>query len=703
MRELSLCFPPKDRKKDGSESDLLATTSQTVYQMAKIIRKIEIDKEEKIFYSHLSLHCLRLQDYITRAPQTSSQFDGDLINIALCQLSSLITEGGFQEMPSYTTKFRLKVLNAHWSATREQDDNEKIDFVKRWLKLGLSEEHLNCINNVLEECADKLEKQQSEKSFKKSDFEAVSRDHGEPSYGVWRAAQALFDALLKCEEGCSCSKKHEFKAKLELGTYRKPSEAVQKKNVARFARGRVPCKDSSVAEMLDFDMFLSMEREWHEIRVQTVKERVVGFTMDGQVLPTYDTTRRVKRLCKSIKSTRSTAWQRLVLKLTSGQLFNVRIEKSSFWVDQAAEPISLLKCFEERHDFFTEKTKRILSLIIGYAVLHLSGTSWLQSGWGSRDIKFFQTMSQKTPLRPFIQVHLPKASGTSDIETDDESDDEAMFDQFNSGHRCPALIALAVVLIEIYFAKSFHKLAQMKGIPLESFGSHITLFDVDQVFKGVEENEVEGWRSQVPEDSPLLIAIDNCLSPELWEDDKGNAFDNPMLKSRIYDDVVRPLELHLTTGFSKIPIDDVDSYARGLDFGGWGQPIANSDVQGVTAALPITASSPPILLTSIYSPSPALRVVASNQVDAQFIRPELQRLEQDSKADALLSLSYLTPNMDSISQFGDNNYKAHQFFDDEMGDEENSIKKSVPPPFLAFLAFLLSATVLYLDTASYFI
>lgn len=672
-QELSLCSLPQNRNEAGSESDLLVTTSQTVYQMAKIVRKIEIEIEEKIFYSHLSLHCIRFQDYMTRAPQTSSRVDGELINTALCQLSSLISEAGFQKTPSCTTTFRLKTLNSHWGKMREQDDSEKIDFIRRWLKLGLSEEHLNYLNNVLEECADKLEKQKPEKSFKKSGVEILSRDHDEPSYGVWRAAQALFDALLKCE-GCSCSKQHEFKAKLELGTYRKPSEAVQK-NVARSARRPAPRKDSSVAERLDFDMFLSMERGWHEIRVQTAKERIVGFAMDSHAPSVHDTTRRVERLCKSINSTRSKAWQRLVLKLTSGQLFNVRIEKSSFWIDQAVEPTSLLKCFEERHDFFTEKTKRILSLIIGYAVLHLSGTSWLQSGWGSRDIKFFQTTSQKTPLRPFIQVHLPRASETSDVGIDNESDDDAILDEFNSGHRCPALIALAVVLIEIYFAKSFHKLAQMNGIPLESTSSHITLFDVDQVFNGVEENKVEGWRSQIPEDSPLLIAIDNCLSPELWEDDEGNALDNPTLKSQIYDDVVRPLELHLTTGFSKIPIDDVDSYARGLDFGGWGQPIADHDIQGVTAASPITASSPSRLFTPIYTPSPALTLVASNQVDAQFAIPELQRLKQDSNANALLSLSYLTPNMDPISQSTPNSYKSHQFFDDETGDEENSIKK----------------------------
>jgi hypothetical protein len=677
IHELSVGSPLMNRNEDGSDSDLLVSTFQSIYQIAKVIRKMDIDKEEKIFYSHLSLHCIRFQDCITRASQTSSQVDRNLINIALCQLTSLITETGIQEVPSHTRDTRLKIFISHWDKTRAQDDNAKINFIKRWLKLGLPEELLNCINNALEECADELERQGPEKSLMKSDIEIASGDHDGPSYGVWRAAQALYDALLQCET-CSCPDQHEYKAKLELGTYRKASNAAQETKIPSYPRRRTRRKGSNAIGALDFDMFLSAKREWHEIRVQTAKERVVGFTIDEPLKSTYDTKRLVKRLCKSINSTRSKPRHRFVLKLTSGQLFNEGIEGSNFWIDQAVEPISLLQCFEEKHDVFTEKTKRILSLIIGYAVLHLSGTSWLQSTWGSRDIKFFQTISQKTPLRPFIQVHLLKASEISGIEIDTESDDDTIFDDgLNSGHRCPALIALAVVLIEIYFAKPFYKLAQMNGIPLESFDSNITLFDVDQVFSGLEENKIEGWRSQIPEDSPLLTAIDNCLSPQLWEDDEGNALDNPTLKSRIYDSVVRPLEIHLTTGFSKIPLDDVDNYAKGLDFGGWGQPIANHNLQGVTTTVapPSTASSPLRSSTFSYDLPSGLTLRASNQLDTQLTIPVLQRHRQHSDANSLPSISLLGNNFGSIFQSRENSRETPQFFDDETGDEENEIHK----------------------------
>lgn len=322
----------------------------------------------------------------------------------------------------------------------------------------------------------------------------------------------------------------------------------------------------------------------------------------------------------------------------------------------------MLKCFDERHEFFTEKTKRILSLIIGYAVLHLNGTSWLQLGWGSADIKFFQTISHQTPLRPFIQVHLPKAG--ADVENGSEDDDDDLLD---SGHRCPALIALAVVLIEVYFARPFHKLAHRKGIPLDNPDGHITLLDVDQVFNGEVEDKAEGWRSHMPEDSPLLIAIENFLNPELWEDDKGDALDHALLKSRIYQDVVRLLELHLTSGFSKIPLDNIDTYARDLDFGRWGQAIDEPQISAATL--------PPGLLTPTRTSSPALMLLDRGQARIQLIAPQFQGLiHQYSQTNSLISFSPSLPNHGSMSS-SEIDIRASHFFDDEVGDEEHSITK----------------------------
>ncbi|RYP30525.1 hypothetical protein DL767_006202 [Monosporascus sp. MG133] len=559
----------------------------------------------------------------------------------------------------------------------------KLEFISRWLRPGASEEQRGNVDKELESCADDLDKQQPEQSSKKSADKFPSPDIDEPSYAVWKAAKSIFNALLECK-GCSCPSQHEFGAKLELGTYRKPEKEIDKKPLVESTRkrGRKSRSDDDAAGELDFDLFLSMERDWHEVRVQTVKERGVCFSLPGEVVSrrgsrAADGPAKVEMLCGPIAEAKTKTLQRLVLKLTSGQLFKMGFEKSNFRIDETAEPISLSQCFEERHGFFTEKTKRILSLIISYTVLHLNGTPWLQPGWGSANIKFFQTTSHKTPLRPFIQTQLPKASpagatpGFRPIVNSEDGDDD-ISSELDSGHRCPEVVALAVVLMEVYFVKPFKKLADMHNVQLTGPPSGpIALIDVDQVFNGDEEDEEieEGWRSQIPEDSPLRTAIDNCLDCELWEDKDGRALDSGTLRSQIYEQVVRLLELHLTHGFSQIPLDGVDKYARALDFGKWGQVITSQELDGQAAPLR------PVELIPIPTPPPALLPLPPSQAGIRPIRPELwNHPHQYSQFYSLVS--YPTPDLDSMSN-SDIDYKASQFFDDEIRDGEYSIAKTM--------------------------
>ncbi|KAJ3456638.1 hypothetical protein MRS44_016661 [Fusarium solani] len=589
--------------KDGAGNEtLLLDTVGTVLQMAKIARMNETNEEVRVFYSHLSWNCFRLQEHLTRARQAMSRLNGELVGQALSHLGSLVPESGLHELPSYpvSPELRLKMLYLHWDEARRRHDQTELDFIHRWLRPGLSEEQRHEVDKALETCADELDKQQPEQPSLKSVRKYASPEITEPPYAVCKAAKSIYDALVNCK-GCSCPDPHDFKAKLELGTYRSPA----KKQYAK-----------------------------------------------------------VERLCRPIIKTKTRALQRLVLRLNSGELFEIGFEKSNFQIDHNAEPISLSQCFEDRQDFFTEKTKRILSLIIGYTVLHLHGTSWLQPGWGSSNIKFFQTTSCKTPLRPFIEAQLPKAGqdtpahGFQSIGDDVEDDD----DELDSGHRCPEVVALAVVLMEVYFAKPFKRLAAMHDIQLiETKSGRITLMDVDQVFEGDEENE-EGWRSQIPEDSPLLEAIDNCLDAELWEDEDGQPLDSATLRSRMYQKVVRPLELDLTNGFRNIQLDEVDQYARNLDFGKWGQPMSSQELDGRAGLLT------PREVLPIRSPSPGPFALLS---PGQFAigADGWKYMHHASRLHSLASIS--TSDMDSVSN-SDFDYKAFQFFDDQVGDGEHS-------------------------------
>lgn len=657
--------------KDGASNEtLLLDTVGTVLQMAKIARMNETNEEVRVFYSHLSWNCFRLQEHLTRARQASSRLNGELVGQALRHLGSLVPERGLQELPPYpvTADFRLKMLYIHWDEARRRRDRTELDFIQRWLRPGLSEEQRHEVDKALETCADELDKQQPEQPSLKSVHKYASPEISEPPYAVCKAAKSIYDALVNCK-GCSCPDPHDFKAKLELGTYRNPVKKQVIKPARR--RGRRGRGEDDASGGIELDMFLSMERDWHEFRVQTVKERERVVRFDPPVDEASCRGRRVvehyakvDRLCRPIIKTKTKALQRLVLRLNSGELFEIGFEKSNFQIDHNAEPISLSQCFEDRQDFFTEKTKRILSLIIGYTVLHLHGTSWLQPGWGSSNIKFFQTTSCKTPLRPFIEAQLPKdgqdttASDFQSIEDGLEDDD----DELDSGHCCPEVVALAVVLMEVYFAKPFKRLAAMHDIQLiETKSGRITLMDVDQVFEGDEENE-EGWRYQIPDDSPLLEAIDNCLDAELWEDEEGQPLDSATLRSRMYQKVVRPLELDLTNGFRNIQLDEVDQYARNLDFGKWGQPMSSQESDGRSGLLS------PREVMPMRSPSPGHFALIS---PGQFaIGAEAWKyMHHASRLHSLASIS--TSDIDSVSN-SDFDYKAFQFFDDQVGDGEHS-------------------------------
>ncbi|KAM0421241.1 hypothetical protein ACHAPT_010963 [Fusarium lateritium] len=638
-----------DPKEGAGNEALLLNTVETVLQMAKIARINETNQEVRVFYSHLSLHCFRLQEHLARARQALSHLSEELVSQALGHLGSLVPESGLHELPTYpvTLDFRLKMLYRYWDEARSRHDEAELEFIHRWLRPGVSEEQRHEVDKALESCADELDKQQPEQPSFTSVHRHTSPEISEPPYAVCKAAKSIYDALVNCK-GCSCPDQHDFKAKLELGIYRSPAKKPVVKSIRRrVRRGR---GDDDASGGLELDMFLSMERYWHEVRVQTVNERAVRFDPPVDKVPSHGRSiveqyARVERLCRPIIKTKTKALQRLVLRLNSGQLFEIGFEKSNFQIDHAAEPISLSQCFEDRQDFFTEKTKRILSLIIGYTVLHLHGTSWLQPGWGSSNIKFFQTTSCKTPLRPFIEAQLPKdgpdipAHSCQSIGGDVEDDDD-LSDELDSGHCCPEMVALAVVLMEVYFAKPFKKLAAMHDIQLiETRSGRITLMDVDQVFFGDEENE-EGWRSQIPEDSPLLEAIDNCLDAELWEDDEGQPLDSATLRSRMYQKVVRPLEFDLTNGFRNIQLDDVDQYARGLDFGKWGQPMSSQESDGRIALLS------PQEVMPIRSPSPGtFTLLPPGQFDI-----------------GACGWKYMHQSLRLMT---------FQFFDDELGDGEH--------------------------------
>lgn len=294
----------------------------------------------------------------------------------------------------------------------------------------------------------------------------------DPPFAVWKAARAVYDVLLSCQ-GCTCYPAHG--ARLRLGTYRKPSSD----------------DDDDNEEEVNFDMFLPAMQDWQEVRVHSARERSIQFAVMEDEATTAQTAKRtakmkIRRLCEQILKLESLNTYRRELQVKDGKLFKLRSERSDQLIDLSKTPVSLDDFLRARPRSFTEKTKRILMIILSCAVLHLYDTPWLQSTWNSANIIFFRSRNSETPLRPFLDtslsIHVPPGRDTTaDL---DEYEDEDIDPDEMMQHPCPVMITLAVMLMEVFFAAPFEELAQQFNVRIrrESAGLFQYL-DADMVFR----------------------------------------------------------------------------------------------------------------------------------------------------------------------------------------------------------------------------
>lgn len=283
---------------------------------------------------------------------------------------------------------------------------------------------------------------------------------------------------------------------------------------------------------------------------------------------------KIKRLCEPMSKIMSMESFRLMLKVKGGSLFKLQSEKGILAVDRSKDPVTLDQFLRNRTRSFTEKTRRILALFLSYAVLYLHKTPWIPSSWGSSDILFLPTPSSAIPLRPFIQARFadweniehsvvnPEQPAESDEEIDPDDVDPDDLIQ----HHCPSLIALAMLLMEVYFDTPFDVLAQRYGVTLEANSLQQTKYiDAELVFRAC--------CGEMPDNSQFHRAVGNCLDPSLWEDENGDELDPSSLKTSMYENVVRPLETELAQAYSSINIAELDTLAQNIDFSSWGQAI----------------------------------------------------------------------------------------------------------------------------------
>lgn len=656
---------PKAITFTDSTTGLLVTSSRTIQEVAKVLRADEKDGECKVFYADLTAYCAIIRDHANRINRAGIVIDEKHLHRILAHLNSTVSPYGLQGyppcgLPSYSS---LRTLNQRWERVRKNDDGAKLQFIRQSVSFGVSVEERNEFVQVLALWEDDFRAQYPDdpSQWTAEDF-APQKKINEPSYAIWSAAKSIFKALAACQN-CPCSPMHDFGARLSLGTYRKP------------------VLEDDTSEEVDFDIFLSMKQDWHEARVHTTKESIVRWAADNEAQGLQVKRKKpqvqamkVKQLCEPIQKAKKLTARRLEFRVMRGQLFKLQSERSQFSINKTRGAVSLKEFLRRGSRSLTERTRRILAVLLSYAALHLNDTPWLPPTWNSSDIIFFRTTTSAIPLRPFIQTHLSGLDSQSpgvnsdpskyyidggrgqedsdygEIDPDDIDPDDLI------RHQCPSLIMLAVMLMEVYFVTPFEMLADKYGVEIgDAASSRTTYLDVDLVFRAC--------RDEIPENFQFHCAVEKCLDPVMWEDEDGNKLDDQILRTRIYEEVVRPLENELIQAYSSISIEDLDQFAQTLDFGSWDQTILEQihTLDDGEIAKNHQLPSPPSEPTRPYC--------------SQYIntRANFQHVDEASLAHQVGLYSHLPQILQMHPSKGrDVDYKESRFFDDEAISQVHS-------------------------------
>jgi hypothetical protein len=609
-----------------------------MFQIAKLMSDEAGTKELMKFYRHLMVHCVFVSDHVNRIKSTLGPGD-ELITRALGIFEALIcksiaTSGAESNGRPYARQY---ALNERWDGMRDCSLGSKIDYAKSCLVIPDSstlQEH----DESFDEWQADVVSMYPEDGLLVDDQPRTTR-RAEPSYVIRNAAQSLFEALIGSNK-CECHPVHELDARLCIGTYRKPQ----------------------VDRDHDFDMLLGCNHDLQEVRVYTTGDTTVRFVVDNEAQANVKKLdykpMMVKALCKQVEKMQKTVSQRLELKVERRRLFKLRSKMSSFRIDKNKPPVSLQQVIQKGARLLTEKTKRILAVLLSYAVLHLHDTPWIRPNWDSSQVLFFHTPASKIPLRPFVQAQLLEQNddknavkeafgvGISHKDLEDVDPDDLEFDDLDPddvGHPLPILVTLAIMLMELYFATPFEALAKNRDLRVpESTDSPTRSLDVAVIF--------DAYKREMPRNSQFYHAVEKCLDPWIWQGEWGESLGGDLMREKIYREVIRPLEDELCDAFDYITIDELDQIAETLDVVGWGQAIENKEEQELASESSVSPMGL-TMLQQIQHPTKSL-----------FALPTHLLVGLNPSAPIDMQSVLLTPGSVSSKKM---DYDGAKFYDDE--------------------------------------
>ncbi|KAJ0108959.1 Intracellular serine protease [Diaporthe amygdali] len=545
---------PRSDKKAGIT--LVQAAFDTIFDIARFHTTHADNGELLTFYANLMAYCLLISGHLSRITGAGRSLACDLADSITMRLGEiLVSKGSIED--------GLRELRVGWGEVRDRDSMIRAQFTGSTLAFGDCYDKRAALIHFLASWESDVRRRYPEERFLETSEDATPHQKiSEPSFSVWNSAQAMFKAMTACQK-CGCIPEHDYGARLCLGTYRKSGA------------------DDDTEGKVEFDMFLSLTHDWQEVRVHTAKERAIKFAIDEQAPPRQPRTtsppQAINQLCVPI--IRAKKLRTVELKVTKGKLLWLPSELSKRLVDLTKSPVSLYEFLQDGRCAFNDKTWRILAVLLSYAVLHLQDTPWLQPTWSSSDILFFRTEDSKIPLEPFLQTRLFKTEAPGlKFDKQAHSDPCGAEDEFDCDdidpdkilqHPCPTIVTLAIMLMEVYFGMPLDTIARQHNVKTAGDASFLSRYmDACKVS--------EDRRNEMPD--LFASAVEKCLDRPTWEDTGGTRLDSHTLRTRLYKEVVRPLEINLTWGYRSISIDNLDRDAREY-FCNWDTAITHQPAQ----------------------------------------------------------------------------------------------------------------------------
>lgn len=525
--------------------DLFLTSLGTIKEITHFLGVDETERGARSFFWGLNGRCTIICSQATPMTRFRDSESITTAQIVLGRLDFLFGLDSFLtiELSGCSPPQRLRTLNELWASYGTGEKLSQLQRIKDCLHIGSPKEQSEFLA-ILKRCEDIFTLESSENYS--LDKLPLWKRRSEPSHASLSAARSLYN-VLETSGRCSC---HTYGAIFCIQTHR----------------------DSDLNEEYDFNLFLEMDKRWQEAHFHAVRESqpIARSTVEGGVKSSKKKVaatgrKKVEFLCDPIKKIwKNFPTYRLKFLIENDILWKLQSEPSNLATDTTTNAITLQHFMTEESSKLTEKTKRILAVLLGYAVIHLLETPWLNSSWGPGNILFLRT-SSGTPLKPYIQLQFGDdiENNAESAVIDSNSDEDFDPDDLIS-HPYPSLVALAAMLIELHLTRRLQTIAQANDLDYHDDMNDRAKYIATAVIFDKCKNDISEQTRE---------AIDSCLDQNIGVDDNGNELDAHELRSVIYKDVVSRLEYDLEHTFSSISIETLDMEAQELDLARWGEPI----------------------------------------------------------------------------------------------------------------------------------